>query len=524
MPQLFSRVDDASWLTPSIADILDQGAAPPGGDGSIRQYMLQLQEEFSEIGTPVRIVNVRPTPSYTLYVARPDAVGRLGSRRTVPANEIRRSLGKIAEQHKEWTLGFLPQLQEDADAVGILLRTEQHQPLSLRRMLVRGTFRDYASNLAFVMGVTIEQQLIVRDLTNTGSLLVIGAENAKQHFLRSLLITLTLLNTPSEIRLALAGQSSEAYKALVDIPHALGKLLVNPAEGQRLLDGLIKEVQRRKQWMQEKGVNTLNAYNAVLKEQNKMPVPNILMMIDSLSDPAWQEAKEQWVAPLSELAVEGHQAGIYLIVAAAKDEENDIPQTLRDAFITRLVMRSAATALSEKVKNFHGSLLRFVDGFIVDKTNEEDPIPVELCAITDDEVARVAEYWRQAAIQRKQDTQMAQISGKTGVTGLLRPVETAEAEIPPTPPVPEKPKPDTLARATQVLASHPENENSIVQAQALAAYLGWLGVGPLHDVLGLSVSEAHIILNTLQKLGVLETTDTPTPRFIRAVSSETKNG
>jgi len=77
MPQLFSRMDDANWLTPSIADILDQGATPPGGDGSIRQFMLQLQEELGTLGTPARIVNVRPTPSYTLYVARPDAVGRL---------------------------------------------------------------------------------------------------------------------------------------------------------------------------------------------------------------------------------------------------------------------------------------------------------------------------------------------------------------------------------------------------------------------------------------------------------------
>ena len=65
MPELFSRMDDLNWLTPSAADILDQGAPPPGGDGSIRERMLMIQHELDELDTPARIVNVRSTPSYT---------------------------------------------------------------------------------------------------------------------------------------------------------------------------------------------------------------------------------------------------------------------------------------------------------------------------------------------------------------------------------------------------------------------------------------------------------------------------
>jgi hypothetical protein len=515
MPQLFSRMDDANWLTPSIADILDQGATPPGGDGSIRQFMLQLQEELGTLGTPARIVNVRPTPSYTLYVARPDAVGRLGNRRAVPPSEIRRSLGKIAEQHKDWTLGFLPQLQEDQEAVGILLRTQQHQPVSLRRMLVRGAFRDNASPMAVVLGITLEQQLIVGDMAKMGSLLVVGSENAKQHFIRSLLLTLTLLNTPSELRLALVGQSSEAYKPLAEIPHALGRLLLTPADGQRLLDGLIKEVQRRQQWFQENGVESIEVYNASLKEQNKLQLPHILLVIDSLSDPTWQSAHDQWTPSLLELVKSGVNTGIYLVVAINKLEDSEIPDSLAKGITTQIVMRSVSSFLNDRMKNFHGSLLRFVDAFAVDNTEEDEPVPVELCAVTPDEVQRAIAYWRQAAIQRKQETQMAEVSGKTGVTGLLRPVETTEtpAELP-TPPIPEKPTSDTLVRATQALAG---DEHSFAQAQALAAYLGWLGVGPLHDVLGLSLGEAHIILTRLQAMGVLESSESPTPRFVRLI-------
>jgi len=105
MPELYSRTDDAGWLTPSIADVLEQGAPPPGGDGSIRDHMLTIQRELADLETPAKIINVRSMPSYTLYVARPETIGRLGSRRTVTPQEIRRSLARIVEQHPDWALG-----------------------------------------------------------------------------------------------------------------------------------------------------------------------------------------------------------------------------------------------------------------------------------------------------------------------------------------------------------------------------------------------------------------------------------
>jgi DNA segregation ATPase FtsK/SpoIIIE-like protein len=519
MPQLFSRMDNASWLTPSIAEILEQGATPPGGDGSIRQYMLQLQTELSELGTPARIVNYRLTPSYTLFIARPDTVGRLTNRRTVTPTEIRRSIGKIAEQHKDWTLGFLPQLQEGQDSMGILLRTDQHQPLSLRRLLVLGTYRDNPSTLAFTLGITLEQQLIVRDLASTGHLLVVGSETAKQHVIRGLLLTFMLLNTPGEVRLAIAGQSAEAYKAMVELPHALGRLLVMPADGLRLFEGLFKEVQRRLQWFKDAEVQTVAAYNAKLKEQGKPEIPHILLTIDSLSDPNWQASKEQWAQPLSDLILHGKNVGIFVILTAAKNDTSEIPRQVFYAVQYSLVMRSAAGDLSEKVKNFHGSLMRFIDGFFIDKEDEENIVPVELCAVSDEEVQRATAYWKQMSVQRKQEAQLTTVSGKTGVTGILRPTEeTTAAEPPPTPPVPAKPDPETLARATQALGGS-QHETVIVRAQALAAYLGWLGVGPLHDILGISTGEAQMIVNNLQELGVLEATDSPTPRFIRLINS-----
>jgi S-DNA-T family DNA segregation ATPase FtsK/SpoIIIE len=221
MPQLLSRMDDLNWLTPSIADILEQGAAPPGGDGSMRELINQLQDEFAALETPAKVVNLRPTPSYTMFLLQAETVGRLGNRRTVTPAELRRSTGQIAEKHKEWRLGFVAQVEDAPDNIGILMRTEKHRPLSLRRLLIRNAFRDYPSALAYTLGNTLEQRLIVRDLENTPHLLIVGDGIARQHFISSLLLTFTLLNSPNEIRLALAGRGSEQYTELTQLPHML---------------------------------------------------------------------------------------------------------------------------------------------------------------------------------------------------------------------------------------------------------------------------------------------------------------
>jgi hypothetical protein len=511
MPQLLSRMDDINWLTPSISEILDQGAAPPGGDGSIREQMLLLQKRLADLETPARIVNVRPTPSHTLFITRPDTVGRLGNRRPVTHNEIKRSLAQISEEHKEWRLGFLPQLQDAADSVGILLRTDEHKPLSLRRLLVRSAFREHTSTLAFAIGSTPEQKLVVRDLADIGNLMVIGSDNLKQHFVRALLLTFVTLNTPGELRLAIAGQAIDTYRVLIQSPHALGRLLEHPNDGRRLLEGLVMELGRRQQWFKDEGVENIQAYNILLKERGKTILPRILFVIDSISDPLWHQSASEWMEPLSELLSNQGKAGIHLVLTSGQLKPPDVPPALESLISLYVVMRTTGENYTDRINNFHNSLLRFVDAFVIDDRQDEI-VPVEICAVTNEEAQRAITYWQQAAIQRNREAENKRISGKTGVTGMLTPPDVDQTQQV------DAVGSDPAATTEQSQApAEGHYEASLAQAQALAAYLGWLGVGPLQDILLMTPTKAQNTLRILRKQGVVEGGNTPTPRFVRLV-------
>ncbi|HEX2619999.1 MAG TPA: FtsK/SpoIIIE domain-containing protein, partial [Phototrophicaceae bacterium] len=424
------------------------------------------------------------TPSYTVFLLQPEVVGRLGNRRAITPAELRRSAGQIAEKHKDWRIGFMQQIEDTPEAIGLLVRTEKHRPLSLRRLLIRGSFRDYPSPLAFTVGNTLDQKLLVRDLDHVPHILLIGEGSARQHLISSMLLTLTLLNTPGEFRILLAGSGSETYQELAKLPHALSNRVTGGEELISTLTGLMAEAQSRLDHFYEEGVNLLQAYNNRLRDQGKAGLPHILVALDALTDESLQPFGEQLTPIIHDLLVNGAQVGIHL--ALAVNQTSEIPASINGLINTQIIMRSASPELGDKVKNWHGSLLRFIDAFVVERDGQ-DITPVELCAVTPSEIKSTVDYWQSVVAQRRPEDQNDAITGRTRGTGLLTSTPPGAINLP----------------------------NLLQRCSMLAAYLGWLSIGALRDIFAMSETEAQGIIEQLQTAGVIEPGNAPMLRFIR---------
>lgn len=514
MPQLVSRPDASGWVTPSPDDILESPATPPGRDETIRAQAMALQRALTEQVSPVRVMNVRPSNSRTLFLLRADNDNRFVKRDTLRLTDITRAFNKITQAQPSWSLAYLPTVQEPG-VMGVLISTTHHQPLRLRQLLIRTNFRDHTSPLMLPLGMSLEQQLIMRDLAEIGQLLVLGEARERSQFIKSMLLSLLLFNTPGELRLALGGSSGVEYASLFETPHVLGRLIVHAREGQRLLDGLVKEVQRRQQWFRKLEVDDVETYNQRQKTTGAR-LPKIVFIIDSLSDPEWQPSLERLTPTLYDLALHGAATGIYLIVTSSANPSQPLPQLLQATFNQRLLLRPDNATLHQHLPILPESAFPFIDALYIEQGREIQATPIELAAPQDDELQRLARYW-----QRSQQVETPQAvlptPARSGVTAMLTPLpDSALAGV-----VPETPRAELLARATQSLAG--ETDSKILrQSEALAAYLGWLGVGPLEDILGLSQEEARGIMTTLQSRGVLEEGNQPTPRFKRLVAASSQ--
>lgn len=511
MPQLLSRRDNSGWLTPAMADILAQRTGSLPAEDTLRGQIAQIQQRLTELDTPVRMVDLRPSPSHTLFIGQPE---NRRNRQPVSKAEIRRSLGKLAEENPDWTLGYLPELMDDTNSFGILMRTNQHQPVRLRQVLLSNTFQHYNSTLAIILGVALGQQVITSDLEQLGHLLLIGPQSSRRHLIREILLTLLMLNTPSEIRLAILGESSLADAEFSHTPHMLGRVLDTPENGQRLLDGMVKEAQRRRQWFLESQTESLEQYNSYLENKGDQPLPRIVILLSSLTDEPWQLTSESWTPNAYDLLVNGARLGIHLILTA--DDPMDIPEMLDGVIGTRIIMRSVNPELAEGLPYLHSTALRFVDAFLVSSDEMEDIIPMELCTVADRDIQNLISYWQQIANQRTREMSRRE---RTGLTDLLPELEgsglgASEPARRATGSLPTRTRAGTLARATQILSGE-NDEKLIAQCMTLAAYLGWLGVGPIRDIFGVSSREALAVIGVLQSQGVIEESDGPVYRFLR---------
>jgi hypothetical protein len=228
-------------------------------------------------------------------------------------------------------------------------------------------------------------------------------------------------------------------------------------------------------------------------------------LIDSIADETWKAASERWLPVLRGLAANGAQVGIHMILT---NDTLVLPEGITIA--TQVVTRSAANDLVEKLKDFPRPNLRFVDAFVVEG---EQVIPVELCVTSDNDMTRTVEYWRQTAAKRKQETPASaaapEISAKTGVTSVFKGNSQAMEVI--------------KARETQAAAQIAAGSSLLQRAGALAAYLGWIGVGAVRDVFGVSEGDAQAVITSLQEAGVVEKGDGPAYRFVRLSDNPLEN-
>jgi DNA-binding transcriptional ArsR family regulator len=187
-----------------------------------------------------------------------------------------------------------------------------------------------------------------------------------------------------------------------------------------------------------------------------------------------------------------------------------LPERLRNAFSGRVDLLESASV---------SDLPLSVPTQFMDAIMPATQRAFELAAVSSDELTRVVTYWNNMKNRRNAERESQGQPLATGNTSLL---SLREDMTPPALPsnIPASP----LAVTLEMPATLPEDssarlpiipDRAVASARALAAYLGWLSVGALRDILGQSDSEARETLQILRKLGILEESDGPIWRFVR---------
>jgi S-DNA-T family DNA segregation ATPase FtsK/SpoIIIE len=266
----------------------------------------RIERVLASHRVPVRVHGGNVSPRWIRFLLTPALGARMATVRNL-SEELAMALG--AEDVR---------VGREGESIAIEVPRADAEPVHLTRLL-----RTFSSvpPLTACLGITEEGRPLMLRLPSpdVAHVLVAGATGSgKTELMRSLVVSLALLNRQSRLQIALIDPKSRGFLPLAGLPHVIGELASDPTSAMRLLDRLVAEMERR--------------------DRENVCSPRIVIVVDELLDllatggPAVETA-------LTRLAQRGREAGLHLIAGAQKPSSAALGSMLKANFPVRLVGR-----------------------------------------------------------------------------------------------------------------------------------------------------------------------------------------
>lgn len=373
-----------------------------------------LENVLDDFNVKGDITAVRTGPVVTMYELEP-APGVKASRVVGLAEDIARNMSAISAR-----VSPIP----GKTVMGIELPNTDRQMVSFKELAACTAFADSKSVLPIILGKDIAGEPIVADLAAMPHLLVAGTTGAgKSVGLNAILLSLLYRFTPSECRLILIDPKVLELKTYDDIPHLLSQVVTEPHKSVRALKWAVEEMERRYRMMSSVNSRNIAGFNEKVRsaaargkplgrrvqtgfdpetgeelyEEEQLdyqPLPMIVLIVDELADLMVTVGKEIEVL-IQRLSQKSRAAGIHLIMATQRPSVDVITGVIKANLPTRISFKVTSRIDSRTILGEQGAEQLLGRGDMLYKPNTGALIRVHGPFVSDDEVERVARYWRQ---------------------------------------------------------------------------------------------------------------------------------
>ena len=380
---------------------------------SLERNARLLETVLDDFNVKGEITAVRTGPVVTMYELEP-AAGIKASRVIGLADDIARNMSAMSAR-----VSSIP----GRTVMGIELPNADRQMVSFKEMVASETFAHSKGMLPIILGKDIAGEPVVADLATMPHLLVAGTTGSgKSVGLNCILLSLLYRLTPAQCRLILVDPKVLELKSYDDIPHLLSPVVTEPAKAVRALKWAVEEMERRYRMMSEISVRNLAGFNEKVRaaaakgkplgrriqigfdpesgeelyedRQLDYPVlPQIVLIVDELADLMVTVGKEIEVL-IQRLSQKSRAAGIHLIMATQRPSVDVITGVIKANLPTRISFAVTSRIDSRTILGEQGAEQLLGKGDMLYKPSSDPIKRVHGPFVSDEEVERVADYWR----------------------------------------------------------------------------------------------------------------------------------
>ncbi len=400
---------------PALALLADP---PQGSEQKIDKLALErnarlLETVLDDFNVKGEITAVRTGPVVTMYELEP-APGIKASRVIGLADDIARNMSAISAR-----VSAIP----GRTVMGIELPNTDRQMVSFKELVACDKFASSKALLPIILGKDISGEPVVADLAAMPHLLVAGTTGSgKSVGLNCILLSLLYRLTPAQCRMILVDPKVLELKTYDDIPHLLSPVVTDPAKAVRALKWAVEEMERRYRMMSEISVRNISGFNdkvrgAIAKgkplgrriaigfdpdtgeeiyEEHQFEyrvLPQIVVIVDELADLMVTVGKEIEVL-IQRLSQKSRAAGIHLIMATQRPSVDVITGVIKANLPTRISFAVTSRIDSRTILGEQGAEQLLGKGDMLYKPNTDPIKRVHGPFVSDEEVERVADYWR----------------------------------------------------------------------------------------------------------------------------------
>ena len=368
-----------------------------------------LEIKLKEFGVEVVVESVHPGPVITRFEIQP-AAGVKVSRISNLAKDLARSMAMVSVRVVEVIPG--------KTTVGIEVPNEDRQIVRFSEVLSSSEYDDAKSPVTLALGHDIGGRPVIADLAKMPHLLVAGTTGSgKSVGVNAMILSVLFKSTPEEARMIMIDPKMLELSIYEGIPHLLCPVVTDMKEAANALRWSVAEMERRYKLMAAMGVRNLAGFNRKVKEaieagtplhdplykresmDDEPPhlktLPTIVVAVDEFADMMMIVGKkvEELIARIAQKA---RAAGIHLILATQRPSVDVITGLIKANIPTRMAFQVSSKIDSRTILDQggaeqllgHGDMLYLPPGTGL-------PIRVHGAFVSDDEVHRVVEAWKQ---------------------------------------------------------------------------------------------------------------------------------
>lgn len=346
-----------------------------------------IEETLQSFGVQTRVIKVSHGPTITRYELQP-ATGVKVSRIVSLADDLALALAA-------------PDVRIEAPipgkaAVGVEVPHCHNILVRLRDILSSKEFQKSDSKLTLALGMGIDGQPIVADLTQMPHLLVAGATGAgKSICINTIIASILYKATPDEVRLILIDPKKVELSHYQGLPHLFAPVVTDPQKAASVLNLVREEMEKRYEIFSSTGSRGITPYNMKVDQEEKLPY--IVVIIDELSDLMMVSASgvEDNICRLAQMA---RAAGIHLVIATQRPSVDVITGLIKANIPSRISFAVSSQTDSRTILDIGGAEKLMGKGdMLFAPVGIQKPQRIQGAFIDNDEVNMLVDYVKNQA-------------------------------------------------------------------------------------------------------------------------------